>query len=187
MSSRIQMLNRSRCLIILLIILTACSPVNFVELGTPKCNLNAAIDINAAEFRKDGLVFRAKGQNFKAFNLSSNEFTCDFPQSSDYLHRYEDAAAQKIYSDALILSEGSRKIELFSKKYSGKTFEKAAEDFCKSIKFDFMFGLSTEKGPVVGCQISKDATSAVMIKQDTNTPGNLRIAALKLYSPILAE
>jgi len=169
----------------LLLTLNACSPAMMREIMSPECNLGTSLEVVSAEFNATNIFFRDSKNLSKVFSLSTNEFSCSIPNDSITIHKFINDDAKYIYQEAIKLSNGINDVELFSHRPASSSFEKAAEEFCKKVKFDFMFGVDTERGPVAGCQLSKENVSAVMMRRDAENAKNLSIAALKLYSPIL--
>ena len=53
------------------------------------------------------------------------------------------------------------------------------------MKLNFVFGLDSEEGPVIGCQTTPNAKSAIMFKQDEENKNQIIIAAQSFYEPLL--
>ena len=53
------------------------------------------------------------------------------------------------------------------------------------MKLNFVFGLDSEDGPIIGCQTIPNAKSAVMFRQDEEDKNQIIIAALSFYEPLL--
>ena len=53
------------------------------------------------------------------------------------------------------------------------------------MKLNFVFGLDSENGPVIGCQTTPNAKSAIMFRQNKKNKNEITIAALSFYEPLL--
>jgi hypothetical protein len=80
-------------------------------------------------------------------------------------------------------SDPQMTIKSFSKKNAD--FQKLVEDKCEQMKLNFVFGLETEEGPVIGCQTSPKSKSAVMFKQNKKDANKIEVAFLSFYEPLV--
>jgi hypothetical protein len=53
------------------------------------------------------------------------------------------------------------------------------------MKLNFVFGLETEEGPVIGCQTSPKSKSAIMFKQNKKNSNKIEVAFLSFYEPLV--
>ena len=67
----------------------------------------------------------------------------------------------------------------------GSNFQKIVEDKCEQMKLNFVFGLDSEEGPIIGCQTTSNAKSAIMFRQSKKNNNKITIAALSFYEPLL--
>ena len=65
------------------------------------------------------------------------------------------------------------------------SFQKTVEGKCEQMKLNFVFGLDSEEGPVIGCQTTPNAKSAIMFRQNEKNNNEIIIAALSFYEPLL--
>ena len=56
---------------------------------------------------------------------------------------------------------------------------------CEQMKLNFVFGLDSEEGPVIGCQTTANAKSAIMFRLSEKNNNEIIIAALSFYEPLL--
>jgi len=80
-------------------------------------------------------------------------------------------------------SEPEMIIKSFSKGRSN--FQKTVEDKCEQMKLNFVFGFDSEDGPIIGCQTTPNAKSAIMFRQNEKNNNEITIAALSFYEPLL--
>ena len=62
-----------------------------------------------------------------------------------------------------------------------------AENFCKNIGFNYIFGISHNGTEVIGCQPSELVQSAIMFKKTTQNTAAITIASMGIYSPLINE
>jgi hypothetical protein len=80
-------------------------------------------------------------------------------------------------------SDPQMTIKSFSEKNSN--FQKLVESKCEQMKLNFVFGLESEEGPVIGCQTSPKSKSAIMFKQSKKSSSQIEVAFLSFYEPLV--
>ena len=123
--------------------------------------------------------------NYVIFDLSQQATNCDIDISDNLLFLFGPDDAKKI-ANGLRLSAASdpqMTIKSFSRNQSN--FLKTVEGKFEQMKLNFVFGLDSEEGPVIGCQTTPISKSANMFRQNEKNNNEIIIAALSFYEPLL--
>ena len=169
--------------------LVACAPIfrppeQIIE---KSCSEEISGQFISAKLYKRYILLERKSNDYVVYDLTQPAATCDIdiPESPLFFFGPEDT---KKIADGLRLSAASDPkmiIKNFPSKHSN--FQKTVENKCEQMKFNFLFGLDSENGPVIGCQTTPNAKSAIMFRQNKNNKNEITIAALSFYEPLLSK
>ena len=170
-----------------LITLVGCSPIlePKTKIDTEICSENITGLFNRANLHQEFIFLESKNGNFVTYDLTQNKTSCDVEISDDALFSFEAEAAKKM-AGALRQSAASNP-KMMIKTFSIKNvnFQKLVESKCEQMKLNFVFGLETKEGPVIGCQTSPKSKSAIMFKQNKKNSNKIEVAFLSFYEPLV--
>ena len=174
-------------LILVLVILAGCSPIlkPMEKQSQNLCSEEITGSFLQAKMYQKYIVLEQENSNFIIYDLTKQTTNCDIEKPDNLLFLFGPEEAKKM-ANGLRLSAASdpqMTIKSFSKKNAD--FQKLVEDKCKQMKLNFVFGLETEEGPVIGCQTSPKSKSAVMFKQNKKDANKIEVAFLSFYEPLV--
>ena len=167
--------------------LVACSPIfePSEKAVKPSCSEEITGEFISAKMYQKVIILEQENGNYVIYDLTQQATNCDIDISDNLLFLFGPDDAKKI-ANGLRLSAASdpqMTIKSFSRNQSN--FQKAVEGKCKQMKLNFVFGLDSEEGPIIGCQTTPSAKSAIMFRQDDKNKNQIIIAALSFYEPLL--
>ena len=174
-------------LILVLVILAGCSPIlkPMEKQSQNLCSEEITGSFLQAKMYQQYIVLEQENSNFIVYDLTQQTTNCDIEKSDNLLFLFGPEEAKKM-ANGLRLSAASdpqMTIKSFSKKNA--SFQKLVEDKCEQMKLNFVFGLETEEGPVIGCQTSPKSKSAIMFKQNKKDSNKIEVAFLSFYEPLV--
>ena len=174
-------------LILVLVILAGCSPIlkPMEKQSQNLCSEEITGSFLQAKMYQKYIVLEQENSNFIVYDLTKQTTNCDIEKPDNLLFLFGPEEAKKM-ANGLRLSAASdpqMTIKSFSKKNAD--FQKLVEDKCKQMKLNFVFGLETEEGPVIGCQTSPKSKSAIMFKQNKKDSNKIEVAFLSYYEPLV--
>ncbi len=133
----------------------------------------------------DTYYWERENSDYVIYDLTQQANSCDITLSDNFLFLFGSDDTKKIASGLQLAatSEPEMIIKSFSKGRSN--FQKTVEDKCEQMKLNFVFGLDSEEGPIIGCQTTPNAKSAIMFRQNEKKNNEITIAALSFYEPLL--
>jgi len=131
------------------------------------------------------IVLERKNSNYVVYDLTQQATICDKDLFGNLLFLFGPDDTKEIANGLRLsaASEPKMTIKSFSRNHSN--FQKTVEGKCKKMKLNFVFGLDSEEGPVIGCQTTPNAKSAIMFRQNEKNNNEIIIAALSFYEPLL--
>ena len=131
------------------------------------------------------IVLERTNSDYVIYDLTQQATSCDITLSDNFLFLFGSDDTKKIASGLQLAatSEPEMIIKSFSKGRSN--FQKTVEDKCEQMKLNFVFGLDSEEGPIIGCQTTPNAKSAIMFRQNEKNNNEITIASLSFYEPLL--
>ena len=181
------MLKTKFIFFIVITTVVACAPIfEPSELVIKKsCSEEIKGQFISAKLYKKYILLEQESNEYVVYDLTEPATNCeiDIPESPLFFFGPEDT---KKIADGLRLSAASDP-KMIIKKFPSKNsnFQKTVENKCEQMKFNFLFGLDSENGPVIGCQTTPNAKSAIMFRQNKNNKNEITIAALSFYEPLL--
>ena len=140
--------------------------------------------ISAKMYQKVIILEREDG-NYVIYDLTQQATNCDIDISDNLLFVFGPDDAKKMANGLRlsVASDPQMSIKSFSRNQS--SFQKTVEGKCEQMKLNFAFGLDSEEGPIIGCQTTPSAKSAIMFRQDEKNKNQIIIAAQSFYEPLL--
>ena len=167
--------------------LIACAPVfeTSKKIVEPSCSEDIAGQFISAKMYQQYIVLERTNSDYVIYDLTQQATSCDITLSDNFLFLFGSDDTKKIASGLQLAatSEPEMIIKSFSKGRSN--FQKTVEDKCEQMKLNFVFGLDSEEGPIIGCQTTSNAKSAIMFRQNKKNNNEITIAALSFYEPLL--
>ena len=183
------MLKIKFLLYLAIITLVGCSPMlePTKKIGSGVCSEKITGQFSQAKLYQGYILLENKNGNFVTYDLTQNKSSCDVEISDKLLFTFEAINAERV-ANALRRAAASNPqmmIKTFSK--TNANFQKLVENKCEQMKLNFVFGLETEEGPVIGCQTSPNSKSAIMFKQNKKNSNKVEIAFLSFYEPLVEK
>ena len=131
------------------------------------------------------IILEQENSDYVIYDLTQQATNCDIDLSEDLLFLFGPDDTKKMVEGLRLSAASDPKmiIKNFPSKHSN--FQKTVEKKCEQMKFNFLFGLESENGPVIGCQTTPNAKSAIMFRQNKKNKNEITIAALAFYEPLL--
>ena len=176
-------------LIVTLIVssLLGCAPTTKIEGATSQCKIVLGGKVTEAQMHNRQITFLHETSEILYFDLTTNTFVCAPKYNEQPHHAFEGNKAQTIYASASELHKNIRNVEFSQSAISEISTAAFAENFCKRIGFNYMFGISDNGTEVIGCQPSELVKSAIMFKKTTQNSAAITIASMGIYSPLINE
>ena len=167
--------------------LVACAPIfePSEQVIKESCSEKITGKFISAKMYQKYIVLEQENSDYVVYDLTQQATNCDTDLSDNLLFLFGPDDTKKI-ANGLRLSAASdpqMTIKSFSRNHSN--FQKTVERKCEEMKLNFVFGLDSEEGPVIGCQTTPNAKSAIMFKQDEENKNQIIIAAQSFYEPLL--
>ena len=174
-------------LILILVILAGCSPIlkPMEKQSQNLCSEEITGQFSQAKLYQEYILLKNENGNFVTYDLTQNKSSCDVEISNKLLFTFEAINAERV-ANALrraAASDPQMMIKTFPKRNAN--FQKLVESKCEQMKLNFVFGLETEEGPVIGCQTSPKSKSAIMFKQNKKNANKIEVAFLSFYEPLV--
>jgi hypothetical protein len=172
-----------------LITLVGCSPIlePKTKIDIEICSENITGLFNRANLHQEYIFLESENGNFVTYDLTQNKTSCDVEISDDALFSFEAEAAKKMAAALRQTAESNSKMMIKTFSSENANFQKLVENKCAQMKLNFMFGLETEEGPVIGCQTSANSKSAIMFKQNKKNSSKIEVAFLSFYEPLIEK
>jgi hypothetical protein len=173
--------------ILVLVILAGCSPIlkSTEKRSQNLCSEEITGSFIQAKMYQKHIVLEQEKSNYVVYDLTQQTTNCEIEKSDNLLFLFGPEDAKKM-ANGLRLSAASdpqMTIKSFSEKNSN--FQKLVESKCEQMKLNFVFGLETEEGPLIGCQTSPNSKSAIMFKQNKRNANKIEVAFLSFYEPLV--
>ena len=172
---------------IIIATLVACAPIfeTSKKIVEPSCSEEITGQFISAKMYQQYIVLERTNSDYVIYDLTQQATSCDITLSDNFLFLFGSDDTKKIASGLQLsaASEPEMTIKSFSKGRSN--FQKTVEDKCEQMKLNFVFGLDSEEGPIIGCQTTSNAKSAIMFRQSKKNNNEITIAALSFYEPLL--
>ncbi len=167
--------------------LIACAPIfeTSKKIVEPSCSEEITGQFTSAKMYERHILLERENSDYVIYDLTRQAANCDTDLSDNLLFLFGPDDAKKIANGLQLsaASEPEMTIKSFSK--SRSNFQKTVEDKCEQMKLNFVFGLDSEEGPIIGCQTTSNAKSAIMFRQSKKNNNEITIAALSFYEPLL--
>ena len=167
--------------------LVACAPIfeTSKKIVEPACSQEITGKFKSAKMYEKYILLERENSDYVIYDLTQQATNCDIDLSGNRLFLFGSDDTKKI-ANGLLLSAASEPemiIKSFSRNRSN--FQKLVESKCEQMKLNFVFGLETEEGPVIGCQTSPNSKSAIMFKQNKRNANKIEVAFLSFYEPLV--
>ena len=181
------MLKIKLLLYLAIITLVGCSPMlePTEKINSGVCSEEITGQFSQAKLYQEYILLKNENGNFLTYDLTQNKSRCDVEISDKLLFTFEAVNAERV-ANALrraAASDPQMMIKTFPSKNAD--FQKLVENKCEQMKLNFVFGLETEEGPVIGCQTSPKSKSAIMFKQNKKDSSQIEVAFLSFYQPLV--
>jgi len=183
------MLKIKLLLYLAIINLVGCSPMlePTKKINSGVCSEEITGQFSQAKLYQEYILLKNENGNFLTYDLTQNKSSCDVEISDKLLFTFEAANAERV-ANALrrtAASDPQMMIKTFPSKNAD--FQKLVENKCERMKLNFVFGLETEEGPLIGCQTSPKSKSAIMFKQNKKDSNKIEVAFLSFYEPLVEK
>ena len=167
--------------------LSACSPIfeSTEKISSGVCSKEISGTFIQSKMYQKYIVLEQGNRDYVVYDLTQQATTCDTDVFDNLLFLFDSDDTEKIAEGLRFSAASDPKMTI--KNFSGKhsNFQKIVENKCEQMKFNFLFGLDTDDGPVIGCQTSPNTKSAIMFRKDEKNKNEIIIAALSFYEPLL--
>ena len=167
--------------------LVACAPIFEPSERVIKksCSEEITGQFITAKMYQKYIILEQENSDYVVYDLTQQATNCDIDLSDNLLFLFGPDDTKKIAKGLRLsaASEPEMTIKSFSRNQSN--FQKTVEGKCEQMKLNFVFGLDSEEGPIIGCQTTPSAKSAIMFRQDNKNKNQIIIAALSFYEPLL--
>ena len=183
------MLKIKLLLYLAIINLVGCSPMlePTKKIGSGVCSEEITGQFSQAKLYQEYIFLVNENGSFVTYDLTQNKSSCEVQISDELLFTFEAITAERV-ANALrqaAASDPQMMIKTFPKRNAN--FQKLVESKCEQMKLNFVFGLETEEGPVIGCQTSPKSKSAIMFKQNKKNANKIEVAFLSFYEPLVEK
>ena len=131
------------------------------------------------------IILEQENSDYVVYDLTQQATNCDIDLSDNFLFLFGPDDAKKIANGLRLSAASDPQMTIKSFSRNRSNFQKTVEDKCEQMKLNFVFGLDSEEGPIIGCQTTPSAKSAIMFRQDDKNKNQIIIAALSFYEPLL--
>ena len=182
-----KILKNDLLFLFLLVTLSACSPMfePTEKISSGVCSEEISGPFIKSKMYQKHIVLERQNSDYVVYDLTQKATNCDTDLSDNLLFLFGPDDAEKIANGLRLSAASDPKmiIKSFPSKHSN--FQKTVENKCEQMKLNFVFGLDSEDGPVIGCQTTPNTKSAIMFRQNKNNKNEITIAALSFYEPLL--
>ena len=167
--------------------LVACSPIFEPpeKAVKPSCSEKITGEFISAKMYQKVIILEQENGNYVIYDLTQQATNCDIDISDNLLFLFGPDDAKKIANGLRLSAASDPQMTIKSFSRNRSNFQKTIEDKCEQMKLNFVFGLDSEEGPIIGCQTTPSAKSAIMFRQDDKNKNQIIIAALSFYEPLL--
>ena len=167
--------------------LVACAPIfePSEKVVEPSCSEEITGQFISAKMYQKVIILDREDGNYVIYDLTQQATNCDIDISDNLLFLFGPDDAKKIANGLRLSAASDPQMTITSITRNHSDFQKTVEVKCEQMKLNFVFGLDSEEGPVIGCQTTPSAKSAIMFRQDDKNKNQIIIAALSFYEPLL--
>ena len=131
------------------------------------------------------IILEQENSDYVVYDLTQQATNCDIDLSDNFLFVFGPDDTKKMVEGLRLSAASDPKMIIKNFPSKQSNFQKTVENKCEQMKLNFVFGLNSENGPVIGCQTTPNAKSAIMFRQNKNNKNEITIAALSFYEPLL--
>ena len=181
------MLKFKLILLVVITVLAACAPIfeTSKKIVKPACSDEITGQFISAKMYERYILLERENSDYVIYDLTQQAANCDITLSDNFLFLFGSDDTKKIASGLQLAATSEREMIIKSFSKGRSNFQKTVEDKCEQMKLNFVFGLDSEEGPIIGCQTTSNAKSAIMFKQSKKNNNEITIAALSFYEPLL--
>ena len=167
--------------------LVACAPVfeTSKKIVEPACSEEITGQFVSAKLYERYILLERENSDYAIYDLTQQAANCDIILSNNFLFLFGLDDTKKIANGLQLSAASEPEMIIKSFSTSRSNFQKTVEDMCEQMKLNFVFGLDSEEGPIIGCQTTPNAKSAIMFRQSKKNNNEIIIAALSFYEPLL--
>ena len=167
--------------------LVACAPIfeSSKKVVKPSCSKEITGQFISAKMYQKYIVLEQENSNYVVYDLTQQATNCETDLSDNLLFFFEPEDTRKIANGLRLSATSDPQMTIKSFSRNRSNFQKTVEGKCEQMKLNFVFGLDSEEGPVIGCQTTPNAKSAIMFRQNEKNNNEIIIAALSFYEPLL--
>ena len=167
--------------------LVACAPIFEPSERVIKksCSEEITGQFITAKMYQKYIVLEQENSDYVVYDLTQQATNCDIDLSDNLLFLFEKDDTQNIANGLRLSAASDPQMTIKSIMRNKSGFQKTVEGKCAQMKLNFVFGLDSEEGPVIGCQTTPNAKSAIMFRQNEKNNNEIIIAALSFYEPLL--
>ena len=167
--------------------LVACAPIfePSEKIVEPFCSEEIEGQFTSARMYQKYIVLEQENSDYVVYDLTQQATNCDTDLSDNLLFFFGPDDTKKIAKGLRLSAASEPEMTIKSFSRNRLNFQKTVEDKCEQMKLNFVFGLDSEEGPVIGCQTTPNAKSAIMFRQNEKNNNEIIIAALSFYAPLL--
>ena len=167
--------------------LVACAPIfeTSEKVVEPSCSEEIEGQFISAKMYQKMIILEQENGNQVIYDLTLQATNCDIDISDNLLFLFGPDDAKKIANGLRLSAASDPQMTIKSFSRNRSNFQKTVEGKCEQMKLNFVFGLDSEEGPIIGCQTTPSAKSAIMFRQDDKNKNKIIIAALSFYEPLL--
>ena len=167
--------------------LVACAPIfePSEQVIRKSCSEKIAGKFISAKMYQKYIVLEQENSDYVVYDLTQQATNCDTDLSNNPLFLFGPDDTKKIAKGLRLSAASEPEMTIKSFSRNRLNFQKTVEGKCEQMKLNFVFGLDSEEGPVIGCQTTPNAKSAIMFRQSEKNNNEIIIAALSFYEPLL--
>ena len=167
--------------------LVACAPIfeTSEKVVEPSCSEEIEGQFISAKMYRKMIILEQENGHYVIYDLTQQATNCDIDISDNLVFLFGPDDAKKIANGLRLSAASDPQMTIKSFSRNRSNFQKTVEGKCEQMKLNFVFGLDSEEGPIIGCQTTPSAKSAIMFRQDDKNKNKIIIAALSFYEPLL--
>ena len=167
--------------------LVACAPIfePSEKVVEPSCSEEITGEFMSAKMYQKYIVLEQENSDYVVYDLTQQATNCDTDISDNLLFLFGPDDTKKIATGLRLSAAAEPEMTIKSFSRNRSNFQKTVEGKCEQMNLNFVFGLDSEEGPVIGCQTTPNAKSAIMFRQNEKNNNEIIIAALSFYAPLL--
>ena len=169
--------------------LVACTPIfePAEKVAAPSCSEKITGKFISAKMYQKYIVLEQENSDYIVYDLTQQATSCDTDFSNNPLFLFGPDDTKRIQKGLRLSAASEPEMTIKSFSRNRLNFQKTVEGKCEQMKLNFVFGLDSEEGPVIGCQTTPNAKSAIMFRQNEKNNNEIIIAALSFYEPLLSK